>query len=94
VLAMADSDRQGVYNTVGGTVIGRYEFARLAARVFELDESLIQPITTDQLAQAAPRPLRAGLRMDRFKAHFPNVAVLSAEAGLRALRRQLDEVGI
>lgn len=93
VLAMADSERQGVYNAVGDTVISRYDFARLAARVFELDESLLKPITTDQLAQAAPRPLQAGLRMERFKAHFPSVAVLSAEAGLRALRRQLDVVG-
>jgi dTDP-4-dehydrorhamnose reductase len=89
VLALGASDRQGIYHTVGDTAIGRYDFARLAAQVFELDESLIHPITTDQLNQPALRPLRAGLRMDRFKAHFPEVPVLTAEEGLRELRRQL-----
>lgn len=89
ILALALSHRSGVYHTVGDTVIGRYDFARLAARVFDLDETLVKPISTAELNQPSPRPLRAGLRMDRFKRDFPGIPVLGAEQGLMELKRQL-----
>ena len=89
VTALAMSDAQGIYHTVGATVISRYDFARLAADIFKFDADLIDPVSTVSLHQIAPRPLRAGLKMDRFRAAFPNVPVLSAHDGLSALRRQL-----
>jgi dTDP-4-dehydrorhamnose reductase len=89
VLALAASRARGVYNTVGATILSRYDFARLAAETFELDPDLVTPISTASLAQPAPRPLRAGLKMDRFRAAFPDVPILSAGEGLARLRDQL-----
>ena len=89
VLALATSRARGVYNTVGATILSRYDFARLAAETFELDPDLVAPISTASLAQPAPRPLRAGLKMDRFRAAFPDVPILSAGEGLARLRDQL-----
>jgi dTDP-4-dehydrorhamnose reductase len=89
VLALAASRARGVYNTVGATILSRYDFARLAAETFELDPDLVAPISTASLAQPAPRPLRAGLKMDRFRAAFPDVPILSAGEGLARLRDQL-----
>jgi dTDP-4-dehydrorhamnose reductase len=88
-LALALGGAQGVYNTVGADVMDRLAFARLAAAVFDLDPSLITATTTASLAQAAARPLRAGLIMDRFRQDFPGVPILGAQAGLKALREQL-----
>lgn len=85
----ADSDAQGTFNTVGASVLDRFSFARLVARTFGLDESRLDPIDTATLGQAAPRPLKAGLRMERFRTRYPQVPVLSAEAALRELRGQL-----
>jgi len=86
--ALAASGHVGVFNTVGADVISRYQFARLAAVAFGLDPDLIDPIPTASLNQFAPRPLRAGLLMDRFRAAFPTVPVLSAADGLTFLRGQ------
>ena len=70
-----------MYHTAGDTVIGRYDYARLVCDVFDLDSSMLVPITTAELNQPAPRPLKAGLLMDHFKQDFPNVHVLSAREG-------------
>lgn len=89
LLALLDSGRTGVYNTVGGTILDRYSFAVEAARLFGLDQSLIQRIKTSDLNQPAPRPLKAGLVMDKFKREFPGVPVLSAREALLCLREQM-----
>lgn len=89
LLAILDSGRVGTYNTVGDTILDRFSFALLVARYFGLDAGLIDRIKTPELGQPAPRPLRAGLLMDRFKREFPHVPVLTAEQALQELRRQM-----
>jgi dTDP-4-dehydrorhamnose reductase len=89
VLALALSNARGVYHTAGDTVIGRFDYARLIAEVFELDYRLLIPITTAELAQPAPRPLKAGLLIDKFKHEFPDVRVLSAREGLEVIKSQV-----
>jgi dTDP-4-dehydrorhamnose reductase len=51
----------GVYNIGGKEFLSRYDFTMKIADFFRLDKSLITPITTDELNQAAPRPLKSGL---------------------------------
>lgn len=51
----------GVYNIGGKEFLSRYEFTMKIADFFKLDKSMITPITTPELNQAAPRPLRSGL---------------------------------
>lgn len=85
LVALLDSTRRGVYNTVGDTVIDRHQFATMIADVYGLDASLIHRIKTADLHQPAPRPLRAGLKMEKFKRDFPEVPVLTAEQALRRL---------
>lgn len=72
----------GVLNVVGPEIIGRYELARQAARVFGLDEGLLDPVTTAELKQAAPRPLRAGLTTGRLRSL--GVELRGVGAGLAA----------
>jgi dTDP-4-dehydrorhamnose reductase len=93
VLALAERPAQGVYHTVGASRLGRYEFARLVAQVFGLDPGLIQPISTAELRQPAPRPLDAGLCTDRLRREIPTVPLLTAEAALERLRAQLEAAG-
>ena len=88
-LALALGRASGVYNTVGADVIGRYAFAQQVAEVFELPIDLIQPISTASLNQPAPRPLRAGLKMDKLRCDFPDVPIVGVREGLELLRHQL-----
>ncbi len=61
---------KGIYNYGGADYLNRLEFAQLIADIFELDKSLISPISTDSLKQIAPRPLRGGLKIDKIKKEF------------------------
>jgi dTDP-4-dehydrorhamnose reductase len=84
-----DPGAWGVFNTVGASVLNRFDFARLVARELELDASLLRPIDTASLNQPAPRPLRAGLRTEKFRSRYPEVPVLTAAEGLRVVRAQM-----
>lgn len=89
LLALLDSGYGGVYNTVGDSIIDRHAFSVLAAELFSLDFSLIERIKTSELNQPAPRPLKAGLVMEKFKRDFPNVPVLTAQESLELLKSQM-----
>jgi len=93
VVALAIAGARGVYHTVGASRLDRYAFARLAAEVFGLDADLIEPVTTAELRQPAPRPLAAGLSVARFQHDFPGVRVLTAREGLERLHAQLAAAG-
>ena len=88
-LALALGGASGVYHTVGADRLDRHAFARIVAEVFRLDAELIGPVSTASLNQAAPRPLRAGLRTEKLRRDFPDVPVLGAREGLEVLREQL-----
>lgn len=67
VVALARQGAEGIFHVAGTRAAGRYEFAVEAARAFDLDESLIEPVATADLAQAAPRPLNAPLTVDKVE---------------------------
>jgi len=94
VLALAGSDVTGVFNTAGAEVVSRLELSRQIAETFGLDASLMDPITTAQLGQAAPRPLKAGLLMDKLRSTFPGLPILGPREGLQVVKRQFEEAGL
>ncbi|HSL89054.1 MAG TPA: dTDP-4-dehydrorhamnose reductase [Ignavibacteriaceae bacterium] len=51
----------GVFNIGGAEFLSRYDFTLRIAEYFNLNESLIVPIKTSDLNQAARRPLKSGL---------------------------------
>ncbi|RKY90345.1 MAG: dTDP-4-dehydrorhamnose reductase [Ignavibacteriae bacterium] len=53
--------KHGVYNIAGKEFLSRYEFTEIIADYFKLAKSLITPIKTKELNQAARRPLKSGL---------------------------------
>jgi len=78
---------QGVYHLAGSEIIDRYHFAIKIAHIFDLDVKLIQPITTAELHQSAPRPLRSGLVVDKAYREL-GLRLSDTETGLRRLRAQ------
>lgn len=94
VLALARSGENGLFNTAGADVLSRLDFSRQIATTFGLDSGLMDPVTTAELGQAAPRPLRAGLLMDTFRAAFPDVPVLTVAEGLAIVKQQFARAGV
>lgn len=64
-IALAGADAQGVYHVVGPERVSRYEFSIKATKFFNLDSSLVIPVTTLELNQVAPRPLNAGMTANK-----------------------------
>jgi dTDP-4-dehydrorhamnose reductase len=52
--------RNGVYNLSGREFMSLYDFALTIADEFDFDESLISPVTKDEMQLAAPRPPKTG----------------------------------
>lgn len=64
-LALVDKRVSGIFHVAGPDVVDRYAFARTICEVFGLDPGFVEAVGTDSLGQTAPRPLNAGLRVDR-----------------------------
>ncbi len=57
----------GVFHLAGADYLNRFDFAMKIAEIFDFSTELIHPITTDQLNQKAPRPMRGGLSIELAK---------------------------
>jgi len=68
---LLETDYRGVLHTSDAAVLDRVDFARRIARRFGLDGEIV-PVKTADVKLLAPRPLRAGLRVDRAAALLRN----------------------
>jgi dTDP-4-dehydrorhamnose reductase len=77
-------DEQGIFNACGSERISRYDFALKIAKAFGLDESLINPISSDQLSWKAKRPRDSSLDVSTISRF---AKPLNVEEGLRAMAK-------
>jgi len=68
--------------------LNRFEFAQIIADIFYLDKSLILPITTNSLNQAAPRPLKGGLKTDKIEQEF-DIKCINLKTSLSTIKSRL-----
>lgn len=87
-IELVRSGANGIYNVSGPEAVSRYDFALAAAAILGLDASLIRPRKTSELNQIAPRPLRAGFRIDKIKAKLPHVLLHDPASGIRVWAHQ------
>jgi dTDP-4-dehydrorhamnose reductase len=55
----------GIYHVASDSLLSIYEIGQQIAEVFELDTSLIKPISTSTLNQLAARPIRTGFDLTK-----------------------------
>ena len=68
-------------------ILNRFEFSLLISKVYDLDSSLIMPITSDQLNQIAPRPRKSGLYTKKIESKL-GIIPQSVETCLNEIRKQ------
>jgi len=90
VVELATSGAAGLFHIAGPERVSRYEFARAAAEAFKLDPALIEPVSTPELAQPAPRPLQAGLRIEKAQALW-SARLLGYREGLSRMVAERQE---
>ncbi|MBM3327000.1 MAG: dTDP-4-dehydrorhamnose reductase [Calditrichaeota bacterium] len=79
--------KTGLFNVAGRTFQTRYDMALTAAQIFDLDASLISPISTSEFKQPAPRPLRSGLIVTKAEREL-YLTFRSTEQALELYREQ------
>lgn len=80
--------KKGLFHVVGKDNISRYEFAIKIAEIFNLDKNLIIPITSAQLPQAASRPKKLNLSINKLK-RVLGIETMGVEEGLKELKKEL-----
>ena len=90
LLVLSKSKKQGVYHTAGKTCLNRFTFAKKIAEIFELDGSLVKPVTSDMFKQVAERPKRCCLDVSKAEREL-KVKFLTAEEGLMKMKEQTGD---
>ncbi len=85
IKALVEGNKKGIYNITGGEQMDRFEFAKLACKIFGLDEALLIPVTTEELGQKAKRPLLLGMTTNKLKKDT-GLHVIGPEEGLKRMK--------
>jgi dTDP-4-dehydrorhamnose reductase len=88
-LASANHQVEGVYHVAGCDFMTRFEMIIALCEQFDLSPDLVIPVVSEDLAQDAARPPRAGLKIDKiqtaigrsYKSFQENLSLLSDQLG-------------
>ena len=80
----------GVVHWADEELMNRYEFSIRIAKTFGLDESLINPISTNELNQIAKRPLKSGL-ISKFLSRKIKIKPLKLDNSLSDIKKRLNK---
>jgi dTDP-4-dehydrorhamnose reductase len=83
------TDKNGIFNVVGNDLIDRYAFALEICSCFGLDKDLVIPVSTAELLQPAPRPLKAGLTIDKVRSAVSE-RIIGVKEGLELFKKELS----
>ena len=86
ILKLCKLNARGIFHVVGSDNISKYEFAKLIARNFSLNESLIRPTTRNNIIKTAPRAQRIILDTTKVKS-IAKIKLLGANEGLSKLSK-------
>lgn len=68
---LVDARATGIFHVCGPERMSRLAFAQAIARHFSLETGLLQGVATTALQQKAPRPLHAGLAIQKLASRYP-----------------------
>lgn len=88
-ILIADKEETGIYHLSGKNIMSILELVTTVADFWKLDKTLIKPIHSNTLNQAAKRPPRTGFILDKAY-HDLNYQPHSFVEGLEVLRGQLN----
>lgn len=86
---LVHQEETGIYHLSGRDLVSIYELARTVADVFDLDASLIEPVSSDFFEDDVERPARTGFIIDKAETEL-EYDPRPLEDGLRDLRERLS----
>ncbi|HID72306.1 TPA: NAD(P)-dependent oxidoreductase [Candidatus Micrarchaeota archaeon] len=89
VNSLLEKGEGGVFNVSGPDYLNRVELASKMADAFSLDKSRIVGMPTSSFNNLAPRPLKAGLRIDKLTAL--GIMMRGVDESLEDMKRRKEE---
>lgn len=86
---IVDNKKEGLYNISGGDIISVADFATQVAKVFNLDDSFLQRVTTKELSEPAPRPLNSSLIIEKARREL-NYTPTPIIEGIKIVKSQMN----
>ncbi len=86
IFKIAQKNKNGIFHTAGNDAINRFDFTRKIADAFDLDDSLINPTTSSQFIQKAPRPRDSSLNVNKVEKELN----MKMETCSESLKRMAD----
>jgi dTDP-4-dehydrorhamnose reductase len=93
LFSLYEKDRSGVFNISGKDNLSRYEFAKLIAGKFGMNENQIKPITTAELNQPAKRPQKVSLNVSKAE-KAAKLSAMDIDEALDEFAKQYKKVRI
>jgi dTDP-4-dehydrorhamnose reductase len=90
-LALVGRKVTGIFHVCGPERMGRLEFAHSVALHLGLDGQLLDGCPTSALGQRAPRPLSAGLSIDKLQQTCPDLRMRGLKEALADCNVELQE---
>ena len=87
IYKIIDNQAFDLYHYGDRDILDRFDFSILISKVFNLDSSLIMPISSDELNQIAPRPRKSGLITKKIESEL-GIIPKSVETCLNEIRKQ------
>jgi len=89
LLEMAGIGLSGLYHVAGTTRCSKLDWALQIAGFFGLDSAPIKGVSTEELAQAGPRPLESGFVFDKVNRELKTTRLMSLEEGLSDMKSRM-----
>ena len=89
LLEMAGLGLSGLYHVAGTTRCSKFDWAVRMAEFFGLDSAPIKGVSTEELAQAGPRPLESGFILDKVRKDLQMTHLMSLEEGLADMKLRM-----
>ncbi len=90
ILKIIELKKWDLFHICGSEAIDRYQFAQKIAAIFKLDKALISAITTHELKQAAPRPLKSGFIIDKALTQLA-IHMSGIDEGLKKMKKEYKQ---
>jgi dTDP-4-dehydrorhamnose reductase len=88
-MKLLEGKNYGIFNVVGPEFMNRVELATKFANGFGFDASLISGKPTSEFTSVAPRPLRAGFKIDKIKSL--GIKMRTVEEAVEDMKARKDE---
>lgn len=95
ILKLVEYRGNGLFHTAGRSCLSRYDFALEIAKAFGYPTNQVQPVSSSEFKQVAPRPKNSCLSSDKAEKKL-GMRFLTAAEGVRKMKTQalsIDSVG-